>query len=262
MAVMIVLAMVALGGLGTGNARGAGAGAALQELVGELGNRAALLSVYRTQSSDGEWRITGEYLVLDTLQRRFLVGKGGPELSVTTLKEGKTTILFGHPPTATLQGVWRNGTFEGTRYGPGGQLRERFTFRESFPSMADYSAAVQCAAGEGAYSTALAFVIKQGRLRPGSLSWTSRDATSGDVCVLGGTAVRQLASEAGLRFGIGAPGKGTEGGRDCTISVRHLGEALRVSPQGCGAHCGNQARIEPILIDDAEHCRLLRPVTR
>jgi len=235
------------------------------ELIGEIGNRAALLSVSRTQAPDGAWRITGEYLVLDTLQRRFLTGEGGPTLSVTTLSEGTSPILYGRPPTATLQGVWRDGAFEGTRYGPGGQVRERFKFSATFPSMASYSTAVQCSASEGKYSTALAFVINTGRLRPGSLSWTSRDAESGDVCVLGGTAVRQVRHERGLRFQIDRnvtnPG-GAAGDRGCTISVRSLGEALRVSAAGCSAFCGARVQIEPILVDGVDQCRLLRPIAR
>jgi len=249
-ATVLVLAAVALG---------ARADPGVNELIGEIGNRAALLSVYRTQAPDGSWRITGEYLVLDTLQRRFLDGEGSPNLSVTTLKEGTTPILYGHLPTATLRGVWRDGVFEGMRYGPGGQMRERFKFGATFPSMADYSAAVQCGASEGKTSTALAFVIKMGRLRPGSLSWTSRDAASGDVCVLGGAGVRQVAHESGLRFKIDAS---VAGGRDCTISVHDLGETVRVSSKGCSAVCGARARLEPILVDRAGRCRLLRPVTR
>lgn len=255
-ATLLVLATVTLG---------ARADPYANELIGELGNRAALLSVSRTQSPDGAWRITGEYLLLDTLQRRFLAGEGGPTLSVTTLKEGTSPIVYGRPPTATLQGVWRDGAFEGMRYGPGGQVRERFKFSATFPSMAGYGTAVQCGASEGKYSAALAFVINTGRLRPGSLSWTSRDAESGDVCVLGGTAVRQVAHERGLRFQIKRNATnlgGAAGDQDCTISVRDLGEVLRVSAAGCSAFCGARVRIEPILVDGANQCRLLRPIAR
>lgn len=254
---IVVLVAVAQSGLA---ARAARAGSGMNELIGKLGARAALLTVYRTQSPDGGWRISGEYLVLDTLDRRFLEGEGSPELGVTTLKEGSTPILFGHSPTATLQGIWHDGVFEGMRYGPGGQPRERFTFSATFPSMANYSAAVHCAVTEGDYSAALAFVFRKGRLRPGSLSWTSRDAVSGQVCVLGGTAVRQEADARGLRFRLGTRATGT--GANCTISVHDLGEALRVSAAGCNAYCGAQARIEPIVVDGEDTCRLLRPITR
>ena len=259
---VLALAVVALGAMGGLGARPARADAGAHELLGELGTRAALLTVYRSQSPRGGWRITGEYLLLDTFDRRFLEGEGGTELGVTTLKEGNTPIMFGHSPMATLQGIWGDGVFEGTRYGPSGQLRERFKFSATFPSMANYSAAVQCTAREGETSAALAFVIKTGELRAGSLSWTSRDAASGHVCVLGGTAVRQVAHAGSLRFKIGARAARSTQGPDCTINVDNLGDAVRVSAAGCSAYCGAQARIEPIVVDGEDKCRLLRPVTR
>ena len=45
------------------------------ELVGHVGGRAALLQIYGTPQADGSERVTGEYLLLTTMQRRFLEGE-------------------------------------------------------------------------------------------------------------------------------------------------------------------------------------------
>ena len=239
-----------------GIAFGARAEHAAHELIGQLGSRAALLILYRTQLADGSWRVNGEYLLVDTLHRRFVLGVGSPQLGVTTLNEGMTPILFGRAPTGTLQGVWHDGVYKGTRLGPGGQERERFEFKETFPSMADYSARVQCRAAEGGYEAALSLVVEKGRLRPGSLSWTSRDAASGQVCVLGAAQLRPRDDASGLRFELGAAGSG------CVLRLTDLREAVRVSAEGCRAACGEKVGLEPLLLDSASSCRLLRPVTR
>jgi len=200
--------------------------------------------------------MSGDYLFVDTLHRRYVQGEGGPQLGVTTLREGTTPILYGRDPIGTLQGVWQDGVFKGVRRGPGGQERERFEFGEAFPSMADYSARVQCRAAEGDYEAALSLIVDKGRLRPGSLSWTARDAGSGQVCVLGGAQLRRQDDPGGLRFELGAAGSG------CAIRLTDLREAVRVSAEGCHAVCGDKVRLEPVLLDDASSCRLLRPVTR
>src|SRR5436190_23034014 len=46
-------------------------------------------------------------------------------LSLTTL------FRSGRPATGELRGTWRGGIFKGTRFGPGGQERERFEFSRS-----------------------------------------------------------------------------------------------------------------------------------
>ena len=43
-----------------------------RELIGHLGGRAALIHLYATDLPDGSARVTGEYLLLPTLQQRFL----------------------------------------------------------------------------------------------------------------------------------------------------------------------------------------------
>ena len=106
-----------------------------RELIGNLGGRAALIHLYATNQPDGSVRLTGEYLVLPTMQQRFLEGERSKQLGVTFLKEGVSPILYGRPPTATLQGTYSGGVLKGTRYAPGGQERERFEFSETFPPM-------------------------------------------------------------------------------------------------------------------------------
>ena len=111
-----------------------------RELVGQIGSRPALLVLHASRTAEGAWQMAGEYVVLPTLQRRFLEGESSPEIGVTTLREGITPILFGRPPTGELRGTLRAGTFKGMRFAPGGQERERFEFSEEFPAMESYSA--------------------------------------------------------------------------------------------------------------------------
>jgi hypothetical protein len=68
------------------------------ELLGHMGGRAALLQLYLSPQPDGSARITGEYLLLPTMQRRFLEGERSKQLGVTFMKEGNTPILYGRPP--------------------------------------------------------------------------------------------------------------------------------------------------------------------
>src|SRR5205814_1503104 len=130
-----------------------------RELIGQLGSRVALMVLHQTRLADGSWQLAGEYLVLPTLQRRYLEGDSSPEIGVTTLREGATPILFGRPPSAELRGTLRGGTFKGTRYGPGGQERERFEFGEEFPAMSDYGATVRCEARDARYSSSLSYAV-------------------------------------------------------------------------------------------------------
>ncbi|HEX6267720.1 MAG TPA: hypothetical protein VFZ81_12590 [Burkholderiales bacterium] len=223
--------------------------ASSQEMVGQLGSRTALLTLHTVQQPDGGWRVTGEYMVLPTLQRRFLEGERSPQLGVTTLKEGTTPILFGHDPTGELRGTWRAGTFKGTRYGPGGQERERFEFSEEFPSMEGYSGTVRCeAADEGRYSSSLSYSVESGSIK--AFEWRSRVRPGGHSCELSG--LQQQPLKGGLRLASG----------ECSVTLRALGEAVKIAAEGCSAQCDSQAYPEPMLVERRGSCRLLRPEAR
>ena len=219
-----------------------------KELYGTMGGRNALLVLQATQRPDGGWQVAGEYVLLPTMVRRYVEGERSPEIGVTSLKEGTSPILFGRPPTGELRGTWREGKFAGTRYGPGGQERERFELSEDFPSLEGYSGAVRCDAREGNYSSTLAFTVESGKLR--SLDWRSRVAPSEHTCSVGALAQRPL--KGGRLAGAG----------NCRVTVRDLGDFLRVAAENCSAQCGSQAYLEPLLIDRRGNCRLLRPEAR
>lgn len=219
-----------------------------RELIGTVGGRSALLVLQATQRADGGWQVSGEYLLLPTFVRRYVEGERSPEIGVTTLKEGTTPILFGRPPTGELRGTWRGARFSGTRYGPGGQERERFDFSEEFAPLDGYSGAARCEAREGRYSSTLAFSVESGKLR--SLEWRSKVAPSEHACAIG--AFTQQATKGGLRAVSGK----------CNVTFRDLGDFLRVSAENCSALCGSQAYLEPVLVDRRGNCRLLHPETR
>jgi hypothetical protein len=216
-----------------------------KELTGNLGGRKALLMLYSLQRADGGWRMTGEYVMLPTLARRYLEGERGPELGVTTLKEGMSPILFGHPATAELRGTLRDGVFKGTRYGPGGQERESFEFTEEFPSMGRYTASVSCEAGDARYAAKLAYEVEAGKAR--SLEWTSRVAPGAHECSV--KAMNQEPMSGGVRFASGR----------CSATLREVGDYVKVEAQGCSAACGSGAYLEPMLVDRRGNCQLLRP---
>jgi hypothetical protein len=215
-----------------------------RELVGHLGSRDALLVLHATEQQDGGWQLTGEYLLVPSMARRFLEGERSPQMGVTTLKEGTTAILFGRPATGELRGTWRSGVFKGTRHGPGGQERESFEFSEQFPAMDAYSASVHCEAGDERYASALSYSIEAGKLK--SFEWRSKLAQSGHACAL--DKLQQQSFSGGLRFA--APG--------CSVTLREVGEHVKVAAEGCAALCGSQAYLEPLLVDRRGRCRLLR----
>lgn len=219
-----------------------------RELVGQLGNRTALLVLHSTRGADGASRLTGEYIVLPALQRRFVDGESSAEIGVTSLREGTTPILFGREPTGELRGSLRGGTFKGIRYGPGGQERERFEFSEEFPAMSGYSATVRCEARDTAYASSLAYAVEVGRIR--SLEWRSTLSPSGHSCNIAAT--EQRAFKGGLQSVSGR----------CTVTLRDLGDYVRVAAENCAELCGSQAYLEPLLIDKRGACRLMRPETR
>jgi hypothetical protein len=214
-----------------------------QEMIGRFGARSALLYLHSRQRADGSWQMTGEYILLPTLTRRYLDGERGPQLGVTTLKEGTTPILFGHPATGELQGTLRDGTFKGTRFGPGGQERERFEFSAEFPSMEDYSAAVRCEAGDERYASELAYQIDSGKLK--SFEWRSKVGQNGHTCLV------QPKSQQGMKDGLRFSQE------RCAVVLRDLGEFVQVVAEGCRAQCGSEAYLEPLLVDKRGRCLLL-----
>jgi hypothetical protein len=209
------------------------------ELVGHIGGRAALLVLHSAKREEGGWRVTGEYVLLPTLVRRYLEGERSPELGVTTLKEGATAILFGRDPIGELRGVWNGGAFKGTRYGPGGQERERFEFSEEFPSMDAYGASVRCQA-EG--QSILAYAIDNGKLK--SFEWRSPGCTI--------TGLEQQAFKGGLRFTAGR----------CAVTLREVGDVVKIEAEDCTQFCGSDAHLEPLLVERRGTCRVLRPEAR
>ena len=213
-----------------------------RELFGQIAKRSALLVLHATQRADGGWQVTGEYLLLPNLTRRYLEGERSPQLGVTTLKEGTTAILFGRPATGELRGTWRGGAFRGTRYGPGGQERERFEFSEEFPAMDGYSAAVRCDAGEGRYSSALSYSAEAGSLK--AFEWRSN--AGGHACAIAG--LQQQPGKGGLQLHAG----------ECTVTLREIGEFVKVAAENCSRQCGSESYFEPLLVDRRGHCRLLR----
>jgi hypothetical protein len=212
------------------------------ELLGQLGSRAALLTLHATRNADTSWQLAGEYVILPTMQRRFVEGESSPELGVTTLREGDTPILFGRASSGELRGVWRGNSFRGARYAPGGQERERFEFSADFPPLDGYSAAVHCELGEASldYSVAL------GRVQ--SFDWRSR--SGGKSCRASGLAQQPM--KGGIRLAAGG----------CAITLRDLGEGVRVSAEGCEAQCPEPAKLEPLLVDRRGNCEPFRPQTR
>jgi len=219
-----------------------------RELIGQLGGRTALIHLYATERPDGSARVTGDYIVLPTLQQRFVEGERSKQLGVTFLSEGSTPILYGRPATATLQGTWSGGVFKGGRYGPGGQQREQFEFNENFAPMDGYSAAVRCEAADARYSAVLAYAIESGKLK--SFEWRSRVSPGEHPCNLAG--LEQRPANGGLRFAAGR----------CIVSLRDLGEYVRVAAEGCAGMCGSQGYLEPVLVDRRGNCQLLRPQAR
>ena len=218
------------------------------EFTGQLGSRPAYLVMHASRTNEGDWQVAGEYVVLPTLQRRFLEGEASAEIGVTTLREGTTAILFGRPSTGELRGTWRNGSFRGARYAPGGQEREKFEFTEEFPSLDNYSAAVRCEAGDARYTSVLNLAVDAGKLR--TIDWQSKTTPSGHSCSI--TNLQQQPAKGGLRF---------TGGR-CNVLLREVGDYLLVAAENCTEQCGSQAYVEPLVIDRRGHCQLLRPQAR
>ena len=221
--------------------------AGTHEMLGQLGSRATLMILHATRNPDASWQLGGEYVILPTMQRRFVEGESSPELGVTTLREGDTPILFGRPPSGELRGVWRGGTFRGARFAPGGQERERFEFSEDFPSLEGYSATVHCELRDGEHAAGLDYAVSGGRVQ--SFEWRTR-GPDGKSCRAAGLAQQPM--KGGIRLADGA----------CRVTLRDLGESLRVSAEGCSTQCEAPASFEPLLVDRRGHCQPFRPQPR
>jgi hypothetical protein len=213
-----------------------------RELIGKVGTRPALLILNAAERPDGSWQVAGEYILLPTLARRFLEGERSPALGVTVLKEGTTPILFGRPGTGELRGTWREGAYTGMRYGPAGQRRENFEFREDFPSMEGYSARVRCEAEEGRHKTRFVLSVERGKLK--ALDWRTIEP-DGQMCVV--TAQQQEPLRGGLRFIAG----------NCRITLRDAGEFVAVRAENCAEHCAAEAHLEPLLVYGQNACEVL-----
>jgi len=218
------------------------------ELIGQVGSRAALLTLHATRNADASWQLAGEYVVLRTQQRRYVEGESSPELGVTTLREGATPILFGRAPSAELRGVWRAGTLRGMRYGPAGQERERFEFSEEFPSLSTYSASVRCEADDRGYRATLSYAVEAGKVQ--SFEWRARAEPGGESCQLAN--LTQEPMQGGIRLASG----------QCLVTLRDLGESLRVAASGCTVQCQAPATLVPLLVDRRGGCELFRPQVR
>jgi len=219
-----------------------------RELAGQLGSRSALLVLHASRTAEGAWQLAGEYVLLSTLQRRFLEGEASPEIGVTTLREGTSPILFGRPTTGELRGTWRAGNFRGARFAPGGQERERFEFSEEFPAMESYSANIRCEAADSRYASSLNLAVDSGKLQ--SLDWRSKVGSSGHTCNVAN--LQQEAWKGGLRFAAGR----------CNVTLREVGDYVRVVAENCVEQCGSQAYLEPLVIDRRGNCRLIHTESR
>jgi hypothetical protein len=220
----------------------------MHELVGQLGGRAALLQLYESPRPDGSARLSGEYWILMPLHQRFLEGERSKQLGVTFLKEGSSPILYGRPGSATLQGTWSEGTFRGTRYAPGGQERERFEFSTRFPDMHGYGAQVRCQLAAGRYESLLEYAAAEGAMK--GFVWRSKVGPGGHSCAV--VDPKQQPFTGGLRLASGR----------CTVTLRDLGDYVRVSAERCEEFCGSEAYLEPVLVERGGGCVLLRPQER
>ena len=48
----------------------------------------------------------------------------------------------------------------------------------------------------------------------------------------------------------------------CTVTLRDLGEYVKVSAENCTERCGSEAYLETVLVDRRGNCQLLRPRPR
>jgi hypothetical protein len=48
----------------------------------------------------------------------------------------------------------------------------------------------------------------------------------------------------------------------CRVTLRDLGEYVKVAAEDCADSCASEGYLEPVLVDRRGHCRLLRPEVR
>ena len=101
---------------------------------------------------------------------------------------------------------------------------------------------------EGRYASTLALSVDNGKLK--SLDWRSKVAPGDQPCTV--TGLEQRPFNGGLRFASGR----------CSVTLRELGEFVRITAEDCAAMCGSQAYLEPLLVDRRGNCQLLRPQAR
>ena len=192
-----------------------------------------------TQRADGSWQVTGEYLLLPTLARRFLEGERSPQLGVTVLKEGTTPILFGRPATGELRGTWRERQLQGRALRPRRPgARAASSSARSSRRWTRYSANVRCEAKRRALRRrALRYAIESGKLK--SLEWRSKLAPGGQACTR-----RRAGSSSRLRGGL----RFVAGG--CSVTLRDARRVRDASAPRTAPRCAaREAYLEPLLVD-------------
>jgi hypothetical protein len=105
---------------------------------------------------------------------------------------------------------------------------------------------VRCEAREGGYAASLSYAVQAGQVQ--SFEWRVRGG-EGRSCALAG--LTQEPMTGGIRLASGR----------CQVTLRDLGEALRVAADNCASACG-VAALETLLVDRRGHCELFRPQAR
>jgi hypothetical protein len=102
---------------------------------------------------------------------------------------------------------------------------------------------VRCESGDARYASSLAYAIDAGKLK--NFEWRARVAPSGHSCML--KSVEQHPFNGGLRFTSGR----------CSVTLREVGDFVRIAADNCTAQCGSQAYLEPLIVDRRGRCMLL-----
>ena len=79
------------------------------------------------------------------------------------------------------------------------------------------------------------YSVEAGRLK--AFEWRSRLAPGGHTCSV--AKLQQQPFSGGLKFAAGG----------CTVTLREVGEYVKVAAEGCAKLCGSQAYLEPLLVD-------------
>ena len=114
--------------------------------------------------------------------------------------------------------------------------------------MEGYSATIRCDAADARYASNLQMAVEAGKLQ--SFDWRSKVAPSGHACNIAN--LQQEAFKGGLRFSAGR----------CNVTLREVGDYVRIAAEDCVEQCGSQGYLEPLLIDRRGNCRLLRSESR